>query len=348
MSTIVVQPSQTVAGSKRKRLIATFLIALSALVVVLAAGTLLSWAFGNAASAVPPPKNPFGVGIREGGAPSGGIVGWILATQSDFYRRLTAAIRALASGNSAAFGLAALSFAYGVFHAAGPGHGKAVISAWILANENDLKRGLAMSFAAALLQAVVAVAIVAILGGILRVTAIKMTGITQSIELASFGAVALVGTWLLWRKAGSFARMLEPATGHVHAPGEACGPDCGHLHMPGPELARSSTASMAAAVFAAGVRPCSGAIIVLVFALAQGVFAAGIAAAFAMAIGTALTTGALAALAVLFKAQALRLASGRGSAGARMLAGAEVLAAAFVLAFGLALLGGIWNSGTAG
>ena len=188
---------------------------------------------------------------REGGAPSGGIVGWILATQSDFYRRLTAAIRALASGNSAAFGLAALSFAYGVFHAAGPGHGKAVISAWILANENDLKRGLAMSFAAALLQAVVAVAIVAILGGILRVTAIKMTGITKSIELASFGAVALVGTWLLWRKAGSFARTLEPATGHVHAPGEACGPDCGHLHMPGPELARSSTASMAAAVFAA-------------------------------------------------------------------------------------------------
>ena len=266
---------------------------------MLAAGTLLSWAFGNAASAAPPPKNPFGVGIREGGAPSGGIVGWILATQSDFYRRLTAAIRALASGNSAAFGLAALSFAYGVFHAAGPGHGKAVISAWILANENDLKRGLAMSFAAALLQAVVAVAIVAILGGILRVTAIRMTGITQSIELASFGAVALVGAALLWRKAGSFARA---GARHRPCPRARRGMRAGlrsRRTCPVPTRHAFSGVDGRLAVFAAGVRPCSGAIIVLVFALAQGVFAAGVAAAFAMALGTALTTARLAALAVL-------------------------------------------------
>ncbi len=348
MSTVIAQPTKSVAGSKAKRLIGTFLIALAALAVVFLAGALLSWTFDSPAPAAPPPKNPFGVGIREGGGPSQGIVGWILATQSDFYRQLTTAIRALASGSSAALGLAALSFAYGVFHAAGPGHGKAVISAWILANESDLKRGLAMSFAAALLQAIVAISIVAILGSVLRVTAMRMTGVTQSIELVSFAAVALVGAWLLWRKAGSLARALAPEAGHVHAPGEACGPDCGHLHMPGPEFARSSMASMAAAVFAAGVRPCSGAIIVLVFALAQGVFAAGIAAAFAMAIGTALTTGALAAVAVLFKAQALRLASARGNSGARLIAGAEVLAAAFVLAFGLALLAGIWGSGAPG
>ena len=54
----------------------------------------------------------------------------------------------------------------------------------------------------------------------------------------------------------------------------------------------------------------AGALIVLVFALAQGLFAAGIAATFAMAVGTALTTGAIAAIAVFAKNLALRLPVG--------------------------------------
>ena len=74
---------------------ATTLVAVAALAVVLLAGWLLSsWLDLGAA---PPPKNPFGVGVREGGAPAGGIAGWILATQGEFYRRLTAAVRAMAA-----------------------------------------------------------------------------------------------------------------------------------------------------------------------------------------------------------------------------------------------------------
>lgn len=52
---------------------------------------------------------------------------------------------------------------------------------------------------------------------------------------------------------------------------------------------------MAAAV---GIRPCSGAILLLVFALTQGMLWAGILGTFAMALGTAITVGVLAALAV--------------------------------------------------
>ena len=74
---------------------------------------------------------------------------------------------------------------------------------------------------------------------------------------------------------------------------------------------------------AAGIRPCAGAIIVLVFALSQGLFAAGIAATFAMAVGTALTTSAIAAIAVFAKALAVRAAQGRGAYGARVIAGVE-------------------------
>ena len=102
----------------------------------------------------------------------------------------------------------------------------------------------------------------------------------------------------------------DPA--HVH------GPDCGHFHMPDPTTlggARLDWRETAMTVFAAGLRPCSGAILVLVFALSQGVLWVGVAATFAMAAGTAITTGALAILAVYAKGLALRFGAGGGKRG---------------------------------
>jgi nickel/cobalt exporter len=55
-----------------------------------------------------------------------------------------------------------ISFVYGIFHAAGPGHGKAVISSYLVANEETWRRGVTLSFASALLQAITAVLIVAV------------------------------------------------------------------------------------------------------------------------------------------------------------------------------------------
>lgn len=343
MTSDALTPAQADPARMRLRL-ATFLVAAGALALAFLVGSLASHVID--AGAVPPPRNPFGVGLSEGGGPTSGLAGWILATQSAFYRQLTQAIRALAAGPGAAWTLAGVSFAYGVFHAAGPGHGKAVISAWIMANERALRRGLAMAFAAALLQGIVAVALVALLAGVMRLTAMRMTGVISTVETASFAAVALVGAGLLWAKSRRLASRLVPgAIVHAHAPGEACGPGCSHAHMPPPPAEAGFTwRSAGSAVLAAGLRPCSGAIIVLVFALAQGVFAAGVAATFAMALGTALTTGALAALAVFAKGTALRWAAGRGQAGLVATTALEVLAAAFVLAFGLALLAGLWGS----
>ena len=94
------------------------------------------------------------------------------------------------------------------------------------------------------------------------------------------------------------------------------------------------------AVIAAGIRPCSGAILVLVFALAQGLFAAGVAATFAMALGTAVTTGALAFMAVFSKSTALRLVADEDSLAALVARGFEFAAALAVLAFGVALMVG--------
>lgn len=330
---------------RRRRILAALAIALGALALVGLAGAVLSWALGGIGAA-PPPKSPFGIGLREGGGSATGLTGWILATQSRFFQSLTDAVRTMKASGDAGWALIGISFAYGVFHAAGPGHGKAVIAAWIVANENALKRGLAMAFAAAAVQALVAIAIVTVAAGVLRATAARMTGLTNAVELASFAAVALVGAALTWRKAWRLAGRIAPdGAAHAHAPGEPCGPDCGHAHLPGPERASGSWRAMAGAVLAAGIRPCSGAILVLVFAMAQGLYAAGVGSVLAMGLGTALTTGALATLAVFAKGAALRLASGRGQGAEWAMGGLEVLAGAVVLALGLALAFGVASAG---
>lgn len=320
------------------------LVALLALALVAGALGLVAWLASlwfPPPPPPPPPRNPFGTALpREALPATSGIGAVILAWQSSFYRELTATLKGIAQSPAALPGLLGLAFAYGVFHAAGPGHGKAVISGYIVADDRSLRRGLALSFAAALVQALVAIALVGALTLALNATARTMASTTWAIEQGSFALVALVGLHVLWRKAGRFVALGRGGAAHDPA-------SCDHAHLPGPEeISRlRSFREMAGVVLAAGLRPCAGALIILVFANAQGLFWAGIAATFAMALGTALTTGALAALAVFFKFAALRLAGGGSLRGARIIAGLEVLAAAFVAVLGAALLFGLWAAG---
>ena len=316
-------------------------VAVLALALVAGALGLIAWLLSlYFPPPPPPPRNPFGTALpREALPATSGLGAVILAWQSSFYRELTATLKAIAQSPAALPALLGLAFGYGVFHAAGPGHGKAVISGYIVADNRSLRRGLGLSFAAALVQALVAIGLVGTLTLALNATAKTMAATTSVIELGSFALVALVGLYVLWRKAGSFVA-LGGGAAHDAA-------SCDHVHMPGPdEISRlRSFREMAGVVLAAGLRPCAGALIILVFANAQGLFWAGIAATFAMALGTALTTGALAALAVFFKFAALRFAGGGSLRGVRIIAGLEVLAAAFVAVLGAALFFGLWAAG---
>jgi nickel/cobalt exporter len=321
-------------------------VAFAAGAVLTVAGLLaiLSWIVGPSLSA-PPPRSPFGIGFREAAPAATGLGGWLLAVQSNFSRNLQGAVTALKAGGDgwgSWWPLVVMGFAYGVFHAAGPGHGKAVIAGYIVAGERSLRRGFSLSAAAALLQACVAIAIVGIGALVLRATAGGMTRAGILIETVSFALVALLGAAVTWRKAGRLAALATDAPA-------ACAPGCGHVHLTdAAALDRlDGWRERAAVVIAAGSRPCAGAVLILVFGASQGVLAAGIAATLAMALGTALTTGALASLAVFAKALALRLAGGRGRAGALAVGGLELMAAAFVLVLGLALALGI-ASGTGG
>ena len=311
-------------------------------------------------------QNPFG-GPRAGAAAEpqiGGIVGWILAKQSEFYREISATIRAAKSDGSAVWTLLAISFAYGIFHAAGPGHGKAVISSYLVANQETARRGIVLSFASALMQSLVAVVIVGICAWLLNATAGTMCNAEKVIEIASYALIAAFGARLVWTKGGGFIGALQverplPAMAtaapphhhdhghrhhhdHHHGDGHDHVHDehCGHSHGPTPnELAGPGGWRRGfGAIFAVGLRPCSGAILVLVFALAQGLFWAGIAATFVMGLGTAITVAIIAVIAVSAKDLARRLSAGREGGGALVMRGVEFAAAGLVLLFGLGLL----------
>jgi ABC-type nickel/cobalt efflux system permease component RcnA len=311
-------------------------------------------------------QTPFGAPRPAAQPQVGGIVGWLLTKQSEFYREMSATIRAAKSDGSAVWTLLAISFAYGIFHAAGPGHGKAVISSYLVANQETARRGIVLSFASALMQSLVAVLIVGICAWLLNATAKTMCGAEKAIEIASYALIAAFGARLVWTKGGGFMRALQtprPAAAiaraahhhghdhhhhhrggdhHDHDPNHVHDGHCGHSHGPAPsELAGPGGWRRGfGAILAVGIRPCSGAILVLVFSLAQGLFWAGIAATFVMGLGTAITVATIAVVAVSAKDLAQRLSGGGEGGGALVMRGIEFGAAGLVLLLGVGLLFG--------
>ncbi|MGB9369868.1 MAG: nickel/cobalt transporter [Xanthobacteraceae bacterium] len=357
----------TLAGGRKAQLIVFALVGVALLI--------------GAADALA--QNPFGApkGAPPPAPPPAGITGWLLAKQAEFYRLLSGAIRNAKTDGSAAWLLMGLSFAYGIFHAAGPGHGKAVISSYLVANEETWKRGIVLSFASALVQALVAIAVVGIAAALLGATAKTMSTAVWWIEIASYALIALMGAQLLYTKGRGFlaewallrapksvgaaataahAHHHDHAHDHGHHPDHAHHHDhahgnpahgeaghvhdehCGHSHGPTPDQLAGPGGWKRGlmAIFAVGLRPCSGAILVLVFALAQGIFWAGIAATLVMGLGTAITVAVIATLTVMATGLAARFAATRTGYGTLALRGIEVAAAVFVLLFGIALLAG--------
>ncbi len=286
-----------------------------------------------------------------------GLLGWVQQTQSYLNGRVGGAIRELKQQNPvlAGFTLAFFSFIYGVVHAAGPGHGKAIISSYVLANERTLRRGVILAMLASLAQAISAIALVGILVVAMRTANIRLETAVGNLETFSFAMVAMIGLWMLAgavrRGWPAFAapqmqslsaaavplavqRAAQPHAHHVHTHGADCG--CGHSHAPDPSQLEGdlSWRKAAAIILAIGLRPCTGAILVLVFALSQGLLWAGVASTFAMAAGTAITVSTLAVLAVGSRNLAVRLTGGGGIVARRIEAGAAIGGALFLVIAG--------------
>lgn len=395
---------------------------------------LLSW--GALAQSEPKPS-PFGVPLGPGQSTAvapgqkaersvlSDVWSYVLMQQQRINRELAGAVRQLKAGDTlnATLLLGFLGFLYGVVHAAGPGHGKAVISSYVLANERTVKRGIMLSFLAAFIQALSAVAIVGILAIALRATSLEIKAAEAWIETVSWGFVALIGIWLLYGQLSKIFAALRasPAPTEAHAHGVACGHShahdaghdhdhghahahahahhggcgcghahhhghdhshghthdhdhdhhhahdhgsghahavthgaaphgapaephvhaadgscCGHAHMPDPSQleGKLSWRKALAIALSVGIRPCTGAILIMIFAMSQGLLIAGIFATFAMALGTAITVSTLAALAVGSRELATRLAGGESRLAGAVSTGAGLLGSALVFLMG--------------
>jgi ABC-type nickel/cobalt efflux system permease component RcnA len=220
---------------------------------------------------------------------------------------LARALRALRMGEPGALaGLLAIAFAYGIAHAAGPGHGKVLIGSYALARRTRLLPMAGMALAASLAQATVAVGLVIGGAAVFELTRLELARIAE-VALPPFGhaAIALLGLWLavrggrgLWRAARGPA---APAAGRRHgAPGAAADCGCGHRHGPSAAEVAAVASWRDAALLIGGValRPCTGAVFLLVLTWQADILPAGIAGAYAMGLGTATVTVATAALAV--------------------------------------------------
>ncbi len=173
---------------------------------------------------------PFGAPRGAPRPPADGWLGWVFDKQAEFSLAMRNMLRSAKDDGSAVWGLLGLSFLYGIFHAAGPGHGKAVISSYVVANHETWRRGVALSFASALLQAFVAVAFVGIAAWVFNATMATMCKTERWIEIISYALIALIGLRLVWVKGRAFfnamrgmSRTLQPVgaavTPHDHKHG---------------------------------------------------------------------------------------------------------------------------------
>ncbi|MCG6659724.1 nickel/cobalt transporter [Halomonas campisalis] len=257
----------------------------------------------------------------------------IVAWQRDLHRALTLAITELSGSPSAGTWavLLGISFGYGVFHAAGPGHGKAVLTTYLLSQGGAVRRALGLSFAASLLQGVVAIGLVVVLVYGLGWVTRQAMGSVVWVEQASFLMVALLGAWLSLRAIRQLRRpmpggavsarqaphSLAADSSHGHGAHHGHDPQhdhdhcCGGHHHVDPQQAADWRTALATVV-AIGMRPCTGAVLLLGAASLLGQFVVGVAAVLVMSLGTALTVSGLALASVVARGWAERRLARQG------------------------------------
>lgn len=257
-----------------------------------------------------------------------------------------------AAPRQAGITLLLFSLGYGVLHALGPGHGKVVIAIYLATHPARLKSSLKLTFVSSLVQGLVAIALVTLVLVVLQLSSRQLHQSSFWMEKGSFLLVILLGVMLSLRALKRLyhtIKALKPApglrinrlqplpAGHVHS--ADCG--CGHRHLPNDaELqAGGDWRTQAAIVLAMGLRPCSGAILVLLFAKVLGVYVWGVISALAMALGTSLTISLLALLVHYSRQMAERISRTRAPAAWRSVAwGALALAGGLILLFAGVLL----------
>ncbi len=315
------------------------------------------------------------------------FLAFVFGQQRAFHTSMTQSLSAFAdqAGVSTASAIVWGSFLYGVFHAAGPGHGKMILSTYLLTQPEKVGKSVWLAIASALMQGVVAIVLVyglfAVFGLVARDTKIAVTWS----ERLAFALVIGVGLMLIWRGVKGFGWFKSKAAhahhhhsdhdddhhahdhhhhhdhnhqhvhghdhdhshdhAHHHAAGEVC-ETCGHAHMPDAEQLEKATdwRSALGVVLSIGLRPCSGAVLVLVFAKFAQIPLAGVMAVFAISIGTAITVAALAFMSVKARDASMKLLGVGGGSLSVATNGLALLGGAVLILLGYGLMAATFDA----
>lgn len=303
-----------------------------ALMILAAAVAVLMPELAQAGLAPPPQALP-GADLPE---PLRSLAAWGFALQRELNGDIRAQLAMLKDqgGLRPALGVIAAAFLYGVFHAIGPGHGKVVIGSWLVSRRARVAWGLSACFLSAGVQAVTAIVVILVLSGVAALAPSAIMAQAAWLEVASYGLIAFMGLVMAWNTLRG-----RTSCGHDHSHDHAC---CGHHHHHHhAEEDRRTLWAMAAAI---GFRPCSGALLVLLFTLANGLMAVGIAATFAMAAGVGLTVSGI-GLGALGLNRLLDRGAARSRHGETLRKALSLGGAALIFLLGLTLLLGSLQGG---
>jgi nickel/cobalt transporter (NicO) family protein len=242
--------------------------------------------------------------------------------QSWFYQLLSKHLIALKAGdNAAVFAFLTAAFLYGVLHAAGPGHGKAVISSYLLATGDSLKRGLKLAWLSSLCQGITALIFTGIAIFLLGATSKMMQTGLAALDFIFAISMLLIGLRLLHR---AFVK----------------NQNCLHI-PPAEQLLVRDWREDVALIGTIAIRPCTGAIFIAVFAFSQGLWLYGVLAVSMIALGTAITVSILAIIAAYMKKFAVKLAENGSNKALILMKTLEIIAASLLILFAGLLLSGI-------
>jgi nickel/cobalt transporter (NicO) family protein len=283
--------------------------------------------------------NPFtasGARPREGAihAMTSGVSAFLANVMAPVQRSLNESLSVLTrslEGSRSLGGLlfvVLISLAYGLFHAAGPGHGKTIVSSYFLANEARVRHSFIVGYMIAIVHALAALAVVLILSFVIH--GLFSTGIETAnhyIQLVTFAVIALIGLFLL------VARIRGSEHHHLHLGGHHAHDEQDHE---GEAAQRITLRRLAAIAVPAGVIPCPGAVAIVLFALSMNMIGVSIISVVAISIGMGLTISVTGTLVILAKKGAVRIfagPSGQGGSTARRVI--EIGGAAVLFLFGI-------------
>lgn len=219
----------------------------------------------------------------------GAFIQWCLAMQITLHRYLVMYLLQLNDNQySGGVWLLVGAFLYGVLHAIGPGHGKFIVTTYLSTNQESVAAARIVPFLGSLMQGVSAILFVFILAVGLNLASGDLSASRWYVEKISALMIGAFGAYVIYRALASLRprKMTINAVTSLHGHDAQCG--CGH-HGVGRKLHGVDWKTRLGVVLAIGARPCSGAIMILMFANALGIVSWGIAAVMTMALGTALS-----------------------------------------------------------